>query len=297
MASGGSQSQGQQHWVASRPLYDRTIFDKYDKVFKLLDGWKGIENGGSIDRYSMLFTVEEKALNIQKMEDAWGKKWRESFGKNTDDGGSTVFYYLTEEAMQKLNGRQAAFLIQNLAISLESHSPDCWGDMLLEVVVVVLVTWGSSGWGTPNAIAIFTAAVSIGTIVTRTQLPPTVQFAIIVVSLANAYQAAGSQITGKLALSALFDLNTLATQVASAHEVKSTQAKLEEIKNKTMELKDLMDADSFEQQMIFTYDTEFSVSARSIETDPYHNIMVGLDEQSVYASYWERNNDTWHQEA
>lgn len=296
MAGAKTQHKGKQDWVIGRITSNRKKFDKYNRLFKLLDGWDSLENGGSIDAYKLMFAIKATALNEIKMSDAWGKDWKSYFGKNLDDAWENEYYYLHIDAMSKLNGKQAAFLIKNLAVSLEATGPDCWGDMLLQVVVVILVTFASSGWGTPGAIAIFTAAVSIGSIVTRTTLPPAVQFVLAVINIANLYEEAGKEITKEVVISTLSSLNTLATELISEADMKSTKNKLKEIQDKSMKLKDEIDAEEFERQIRFTYEDEYSVATRSMEVDPYHNLMIELDNTSVYASYWDRNNATWHQE-
>ena len=296
MASAKTQTKGNNLWVPARTIYADEVFDKYDKLFKLLDGWKTLENGGTISKYDMMFAVEDTPLNRQKMEDAWGKEWEKFFAKNTGDDDSTEYYYFKFESMNKLNGKQAGFLIHQLSVSLEAKGPDCWGDMLLEVVVVIIVTFLTDGTGTAEAIAIFAAAVEIGSIITRTQLPLAVQLALFALSIGSAYEAAGKEVTTQMIVDSVFQLNTLAVQIATTSDTKSTQSKLKEIQDKQAKLDNKMDADEFKRQMQFQYETVYSVAPRSIEVDPFHNLMLELDNQSIYASYWDRNNATWYQE-
>ena len=147
------------------PLPSNRITDKefmeYDKLFKILDGLKDVENGGNIEQFLMFFAIKDTKKHKELIEDSFGKNWRQMFVL-TDRG-----WMITTEAMSKLTSRQAMVLITGFDTSILQDSPDCWLTKIVQVVVSLAIT-AILGPQSGYAALVSWTAVTINAIVTLT---------------------------------------------------------------------------------------------------------------------------------
>ena len=267
------------------------IFDKYDNMFDLLDSFNKIENGGNIQQFLMFFSIEDTEENRKILADAFGNNpdgkgpgphWRDSFakqarGKKGSSGGDEDAYFITIEAMRRLTGRQASILIANFDNSVAQDSPDCWGDMILSIALIVLATvYGGPEAGAAMYAAWVVAAIQILSIVTRKPLSRNMQILVTIVSIASSWKSAST--IGKTMVVA-----NLAIQGMQYYEIDKTQKKLTRIHEETEKLKKEYAADTFEDQMKFAFSGMFQHPQRNgHEKDPQEEIKTFYNEFSVY---------------
>jgi len=149
-----------------------------------------------------------------------------------------------------MTGGQAVFMLQQFVISYGTKQPDCYGDMLIEVVIVLIVTYLS--WGTltfPLMCAI--AALQIMSIITREPLPQNVQYAMLAAQLIMGGYSAFFQ-PSTLMSQGLYIANVALTGVKIDQQIEMDN-EMKRASDKMDKLKVEIEADKQKDQMQFEF--------------------------------------------
>jgi len=280
MAGGNSTSA---YNIASNLISDK-VFDVYDRQFDLLESLSDIENGGSIDKFLLFFAIEDSDKNRTELSDKFGRDWEDMFikrprGEKNDgatESGDAMAYFLKAEYFRKLTGAQALTMINGFDTSLSQHSPDCWGDMLLQIVLVVVVTYLSGGTAGPSALAVVSATISIMHIMMRKPMSKELTMALAVITLG----ANWSQMTATAATS---EIANLALKGLTIYENEAQESRMSDIQEEIKEANEEYDTLVNDKRMHFDFTEMFDYTQREgHEKNPYWEIREIYDPFTIY---------------
>jgi len=288
MASGNSTKA---YGITSSSITDAE-FDKLDKHFGLMDSLQDIENGGNIQKLLLFFAIEDTTDNVKDLQDVFGRNWGDYFKKRwyTKDGTplseGAYHWFITMERVSKLTGREASLLAKHVQMSAAQDSPDCWGDMIVAIIIVVVVTYATAGSAGPSTMALVLMWFQIAMVVTRTEMTAEMGIIMAVMSL-----GAGGGWSAMSTSAQVIAVAGLAIQGMTMYDDKQAQKKLTTIEEDTKKINEKYNAEFFERNTKFEFDEMFHYSQRSgHEKDPYYGIRDKYAEFSLYGvgggSHW-----------
>jgi len=284
MASGNSSAA----YAIKSAVVNEEEFQLMDKEFDLMSTLEDIENGGNIQKLLMFLSVEDKEKNNVDLHDTFGKNWQDKFNRrwvdSQDDSEGCYKWFITIEATQKLTGKQCSFLAKHITMSVGQDSPDCWGDMLVAIILVVAVTYGTAGAGGPSATALVMMWFSIAMTVTRTQMDGRAQLIMAAIMLASGNGFGANSATA-------IAVGNLAIQGMSIYEDMQVENAMKELDDKYKELEELNDAAAFDRRIKYIYHDSYHSSQREgHEKDPLYSIRDQYQQFSIYdqggGSHW-----------
>jgi len=257
------------HFITSEEM------DYYEKIFKILESMNEVEYGGAVTHLMLFFSVEDTEKNRQDLSDVFGKKWRDLFVlKVKEDNGVDAegfknpnmlgWVMRDKEDFLSLNGKQAELLAKHLSISTTTHEKDCWGDKILSVAIVIVMTVITRN---PNvgitAASYFSASMSILSILTGFKMPPIINIALSVMTM-KPTESGGTYFTLHNVISTL----STAMQGIQSYQQSQRQKELMAIKQKTEEMEELIEANSLDDNMRQIFEYSFDFTTEDINQDP-----------------------------
>ena len=280
------------------------LFNMYDKKFKLNDAWKDIEYGGTVKKFQLLWWVKDNEGHRRMMSDlfdgGWDADgnpltWRDKFipmARPTGDGNTEDGWMLKAEYFDKMTGEQAVFMFQMFNVATAQEQPDCWGDMLVGVTLVIVLTLAGcpecaaalAGTATMTYMIMLTLLVmtiSVYYIVTRQEMPRDMQYAMLAFSIYNIAHNWG-KITGFQSTMAMVNVATTGLNMKEQDDFKD---RLNEQNRKYQELKDQMEADAEKQRKIMRFVSndyaDYHIH-KGCGADPMAGIKQSMDSISSY---------------
>jgi len=252
-------------------------FMEYDKLFKVLDGLKNIENGGNIEQFLIFFAIKDTKKHKELLEDSFGKDWRQMFVL-TDRG-----WMITVEAMSKLTSRQAIVLITGFDTSVYQDSPKCWAMRILHIIIAIVIA-AYTGPQNGYAAMVYWATVVINVVTTLTGrvLSKNMQLLLMVAQVVS-----GGFKKGKFTLnmSTATGIAGLTFKGIETYDTTVTMGKLNDINNEIDELQEEIEEEAlqFEQLARFEFSGYAIQHTRMMaERNPYEFLNETYNQYSVY---------------
>ncbi len=287
--------------ISGYPVTDKRM-ELYDKALKLVDSLQGnTEYGGTIHKYLIMFTVEDIEENRKKLHDMLGKDWQDYFAlscnpRNEGQRKSPMAWHVREDKADKLHAGVVNFLVGKcISMTTDTQAPDCWGDMILGIVIIIVSIVLAQPEGIFLAIALMAAAIQIMSIVTRQPLSHDMQLVLAIMSLAAGAGAAAKNGVSSMTAGKVFGLVTQIVNIGLKEVTyKDTKATKEYVKDVNKKIDKLAedDAKRFENKMRFTYSSEFYEfqQRHGIEANPYESIRKQYRDYHVYSEFKYRPN-------
>ena len=258
----------------------------FAEYYQFKDSLDSVESGGSFTKLKVFFSLEDTPEIIEFLDNnfttsvaSWDTKFVRRYRDDAKDEDNDFgwYYFPTEEFLYSLSSEQAyLLLLHSFSISSSVNIPDCWGDMLLSIFLVVIVTYFSAGTGTGSAAAWAMATLSVISIAGRITLPVEMQIAMSIVALGTSFNTSsllqiGIQITN-IGLSIYNEIARL-----------GFEKDLKQIEDEQKALDKLIEAESFEQTMRYNYSEVYDAEVRQgHEQHPHRKLRERYIDFTIY---------------